>query len=381
MGYSFTAGGGRPHTCAAVTAAVALLTAAHADTVQKKDVDAASPTTAVYSLPPSSLRSKQSIAIDDYWTAVVKAMPPNGCGTFVGKNATEIAATRKCQAESFYKIPYYTDLLKLYQVRLVDATMGGVPVEIVTPSGGIAARNSNRVLISLHGGGFIDGSRTYSRLEAIPVAAVGRIKVVSVDYRMAPIYKFPAASEDVEAVYRELLKTYDPKSIGIFGCSAGGLLTAESIAWLQSKNVPLPGAVGMFCSGGAHWSEGDSAQFSALWQEKVPQPARDDAYFKNVDFNDPLAFPVRSKEVMAKFPPSLLIASTRDHALSSVVYTHTMLVRQKVPAQLYIWEGMYHAFVGDPLLPEAQEAYDVIAKFFDQNLRVPGTVSQIDSKH
>src|SRR3546814_15853553 len=90
--------------------------------------------------------------------------------------------------------------------------------------------------------------------------AIGRIQGISVYYRQGPDFTFPAASEDVAAVYRELIKQYDPRNIGIYGCSAGGLLTAQSVAWLIDKKLPLPGAIAMLCEGGAYWTEGDSSR-------------------------------------------------------------------------------------------------------------------------
>jgi epsilon-lactone hydrolase len=96
-------------------------------------------------------------------------------------------------------------------------------------------------LINLHEGGFVFGGRWGGQIESIPIAAVGKFKVMSVDYRMAPEHRFPAASGDVAAVYRELLNTYQPKNIGIYGCSACGLLTAQAVAWLQKEGLPPPG--------------------------------------------------------------------------------------------------------------------------------------------
>jgi acetyl esterase/lipase len=185
---------------------------------------------------------------------------------------------------------------------------------------------------------------------------------------MAPEYAFPAASEDVAAVYRELLKSYRPQNIGIYGCSAGGLLTAESIAWFQKEGLPLPAAVGMFGSGAAYYQDGDSAPYASAREGFPLEPPQVHPYFKGTDPANSLAFPIHSPQVMAKFPPSLLITSTRDLAMSSVVYTHSELVRLGVEADLHVWEGMPHCFPFGPDLPQAAEAHDVIVKFFDQHL-------------
>lgn len=218
------------------------------------------------------------------------------------------------------------------------------------------------------------GSRTASHAESIPIASLGQIKVLSIDYRMGPEYRFPAASEDVAAVYRELIKSYSPKNIGIYGCSAGGTLTSHAVSWFQKENLPLPGAIGMFCAGAqtfanGRWSRSDSMYFvSAIAGVKIgemPFP-----YFEVVDRNDPLASPGDYDKVMAKFPPSLLITGTRDFSLSSVVYTHAQLTRLGVKADLHVWEGMGHGFYVDNSLPEAREANDVIIKFFDSHLGI-----------
>jgi acetyl esterase/lipase len=71
---------------------------------------------------------------------------------------------------------------------------------------------------------------------------------------------------------------------------------------------------------------------------------------------------------MSKFPPTLLITATRDIALSSTVYTHSVLVEHGVDAQLHVWEGLGHVFFNSPDLPESHQAYSVIAKFFDAHL-------------
>jgi acetyl esterase/lipase len=138
---------------------------------------------------------------------------------------------------------------ELFPVDREDATIGGVHAYVCTPKSGIAPENRDRVLSDLHGGGFRDGWPACAELEQMPIAALGRIKVMSLDYRQGPRQRHPAASEDVAAAYRELLKTYRPENIGIYGCSARGLLAAISVAWLQREGLPPNGAVGVLCSG------------------------------------------------------------------------------------------------------------------------------------
>jgi dipeptidyl aminopeptidase/acylaminoacyl peptidase len=118
----------------------------------------------------------------------------------------------------------------LFAVERQDTTLGGVHAYVYTPKEGVAADNRKRVLIDLHGGGFSGCWPGCAELESLPIAALGRIRVISLDYREGPKYRFPAASEDVAAAYRELLKTYRAQDIGIYGCSAGGMLTGMAVA-------------------------------------------------------------------------------------------------------------------------------------------------------
>jgi len=321
-------------------------------------------------LPGSSFLSEETRAALRKARELEKedAATSNGCPPMEGADRAQMAMIRKCEADAYYKTTSYKRLRDLYAVTLTPQTISGVYTEVFTPNEGVAKRNRERVLINVHGGGFEGGSRTASHMESIPIASVGKFKIVSIDYRQAPEHEFPAASEDVAAVYRELLKTYKPKNIGIYGCSAGGLLTAEVVAWLQKEKLPLPGAVGMFCEGAGYWMEGDSGKAFIAAVGKPEWALSKNPYFKNTDPANPLAFPVRSASVMAKFPPSLLIAGARDFALSSVVHTHSVLISQGVDAQLHVWEGLGHAFFFDPDLPQSREVYSVTVKFFDKHL-------------
>ncbi len=224
-----------------------------------------------------------------------------------------------------------------FAVDLGSETIAGVYADVVTPKDGLAPSNKDRVLINLHGGAFYNGARTESLVESIPVAAVAKITVISLDYREGPESKFPAASEDVAAVYRELLKRYKPRNIGIYGCSAGGSLTAEAIAWFEKEKLPMPGAIGIFCAGAIRGIAGDSTYIApplayALMPPPPPSPEKGagakgagrepGGYFAGTDAKDPLVSPAYSQAILAKFPPTLILTATRDMAMSSAVYTH-----------------------------------------------------------
>jgi acetyl esterase/lipase len=260
---------------------------------------------------------------------------------------------------------------KLYPVKIHAETIAGVGTDVVLPAQGVTAENTHRVLINLHGGAFLWGAHSGALVESIPIASIGRIKVIGIDYRQGPEYTFPAASDDVEAVYRSLLKQYKPAEIGIYGCSAGGVLTAEAVARFISDKLPVPGAIGTFCGSLTDLS-GDSSYVAPLLNGQGVPAQRlgltDLPYFRGANPRDPLVQPGLSPTLLAKFPPTLLITGTRDMAMSSVVHSQQLLDRAGVQTELHVWEGMWHSFFSDPELPESREAYAVTARFFDRTL-------------
>jgi len=295
-----------------------------------------------------------------------------------------------------YMVPYLERQRVLYPHDREDTKIAGVHVYVYSPKAGIADKNKTRVMINLHGGGFSGCWPGCAELESIPVAGVGRIKVVAVDYRQGPDNKFPAASEDVAAVYRELMKTYRPANIGIYGCSAGGMQTAMSIAWFQKVGLPKPGAIGIYCAGAGNPASaagiggGDGAYTAVpLGEARLPMGAMGTGerrggaapgegrggggrgglgYLAGTDAADPTVNPIRSDAVMAKFPPTQIITGTRGMELSSALFTHQQLVKLGVEADLHVWEGLFHGFFYNPDVPECKDAYNVMVKFFDKHL-------------
>jgi epsilon-lactone hydrolase len=252
--------------------------------------------------------------------------------------------------------------------QLVDDTIAGVPVRIVTPDG-MPDANKDKVLLNLHGGGFNSDSGSYT--ESIPIASYARFKVVAVLYRLAPEHPFPAAVDDSVAVYKELLKTYKPDHIVIYGTSAGAILTAEVAAKLKQLGLPLPAALGIFSGMGDFARAGDSQSLYALrglsGHLDPPTPgAHDPEYAASTDAKDPILSPIYSD--LHGLPPTLFVTSGRDLLLSGTVNLHRAYLNAGVDAHLVVFDALTHAFWYDPRLPEAQEANHIMADFFVKHL-------------
>jgi monoterpene epsilon-lactone hydrolase len=318
-----------------------------------------------YTLPISEFFDAQARAAFEQWMRWNAEIAPGCPGHWTDPEV--IPSYRRFLDTQWYPEPIKRSL-SLYPVDIEPRVISGVPTEVFSPMTGVSEQHRDRLLINLHGGGFCVGARYGGQIESIPVSAIGRITVVSVDYRMAPEYEFPAATEDVIAVYQELLKAYDPQCIGIFGCSAGALLTAQVVARLHRAGVRLPGAIGMFCCSGSYWGRGDSAHLGTVLAGEPLKAVDEIPYFKHVKADDPMAFPAGDSKVLSQFPPSMLVSATRDFVLSSVVDMHSRLAMLGVRADLHVWEGLGHSFFYDPDLPQSREVHVLTTKFFERHL-------------
>ena len=281
---------------------------------------------------------------------------------------TATLAERRANTERWQK-SQSAEAKRLFPVNVEPLTIAGVQTDIITPLT-MPDENKTRALINLHGGGF--NSDSGSLIEGIPICNLAKIKVVSVYYRLAPENPFPAAVDDAVAVYKELLKTYKPRNIGIFGTSAGGILTAEVTVKLKQLGLPLPGALGLFTMLADFSHTSDSQQLFALnglaggIAPQDPNGGHDEEYIGKADRRDPVLSPLFAD--LHGFPPSLLVTGTRDMLLSSTTIFHRALLHAGVDAQLLVFEAMPHAFWYHFQFPETTEALEMMAKFFDDKL-------------
>lgn len=271
-------------------------------------------------------------------------------------------------------------MLERFSVEIVRTEIAGVPVDRVTSKSG--DNDKGRVLINLHGGAFMWGSGSGALVEAIPVAASSGLPVIAVDYRLAPEHTFPAAADDVQAVYEALLNDVSADTIGIYGCSAGAILAAQCMAQFLQRRLPLPGGIAMLCGAGLLPFGDSSFTASALCGERPDGDGSGDdiamlqlqTYLKDIALDDPRVAPGLSPEILSKFPPPLLISGSRDFTASSVTTMHRRLVAQHVYAEMFLFDGLWHAFHVVPDLPESNEVYGLLADFFDRTLGGKGAV-------
>lgn len=325
-----------------------------------------------FSLPTSDLISPEFR--DAYLRTVISEFPRYPKLDAPLKEWDEFHAEEDRRAE-----PRLAALRARNPVNVTETRIGGVDVAVVTPMGGVSPENRNRVLLYFHGGGFFLNRNLKAAMGgAIPIASVGKIKVIALSYRQFPAFRYPAASEDVASVFTALLKEHEPESIGFFGCSGGGVLTGQAVAWLQLHALPRPGAVALLCAapmvpgrGPYLWAAGDSRFWGARGNLLGDWPGADAAngYFQGVKLDDPGAYPGTSEKVLSQFPPTLNVAGTRAVEMSQVVAAHARFLRLGVKSSLYIIEGGWHGSpIGAQGTPEGDASIAYIARWFQENL-------------
>jgi epsilon-lactone hydrolase len=284
------------------------------------------------------------------------------------KSSPQTLAERRISTDA-WRARGSAEARKLYPVNVEETKIAGIRTDVITPLT-MPEANRGRVLINLHGGGFVSDSG--SLVEGVPISNLTKIKVVSVYYRLAPENLFPAAVDDVVAVYKELLKTYNPRGIGTFGTSAGAILTCEVTVRLKQLGIPLPAALGAFSVLTDFSRPSDSRQIFALegfpgeLQPMDPKRPPSDPYPGSADRKDPVLSPLFAD--LRGMPPTLLVSSTRDLLLSDTALFHRALLGAGNDTQLVVFEALPHAFWYHFQLPETKECLELMARFFDQKL-------------
>jgi len=259
-----------------------------------------------------------------------------------------------------------------YDFTETETNIGGTAVLEIIP-GELSAANNDKVLIYIHGGAYTFGSAESTVGCSIQMAHFSGLKVLSIDYGLAPEHPFPHGLNECLAVYRELLKTYSPDRIGVFGDSAGGALVLSMVVKARDEGLPMPAAVALL----SPWTDitptGDT-YYTLEGVDPILNYEKNLRHSANVyagkhDKKHPLISPVYA-DYSKGFPKTLIHIGTREIFMSNAARLQKKMLDDNVDVYLRLWEGMWHVFQYiPPISPESHEAYIELAKFFHKNLK------------
>ena len=247
-------------------------------------------------------------------------------------------------------------------VKVERVSAPAVPAEWLRPPAAVAGR----VVLYLHGGGYVIGSPRSHRHLAAAIAIAGAASALLLDYRLAPEHPFPAAVEDAVAAYRWLLdQGIAPGHVVIGGDSAGGGLTVATLLALRDASVPLPAGgvcispwVDLTCGGDSYRTKAEADPI--VQRASVEEMAA--AYLGGAAPRTPLASPLFGD--LRGLPPLLIQVGSDEVLLDDAVQLAERARQAQVEATLEVWDHMIHVWHWFlPMLDEAQSAVDSIGRF------------------
>jgi len=261
-------------------------------------------------------------------------------------------------------------LTERWPVTIAEDKIAGVTVRTVIPAA-IDPANKDRLFVHVHGGAYVLNGGPAGLSEAILIAHRAKIPVMSIDYRMPPEHPFPAAIDDVVAVWKNLLGDRPAKSMALGGTSAGGGLTLASTLRFMELGLETPGALWA----GTPWADLTKTGDSLFTNEGIDRmlvsyhgvlEGAAKLYADGRDLKTPLISPVYGE--FKGFPPTYLVTGTRDLFLSDTVRIHRKMRVAGVVADLNVYEGVSHGeYMVDS--PESQQAYGELGAFLLRHLQ------------
>ena len=238
----------------------------------------------------------------------------------------------------------------------------GVPAEWISAP----ESEDRRVILYLHGGGYLFGSARTHRVMLAHLARAARARVLALDYRLAPEIPFPAPVEDSVSAYKWLLSQgIAPEMVAIGGDSAGGGLTIAAMVALRNVGEPLPAAgvcispwADMEATGQSYTANAESDP--SVSQERILKIAK--VYMAGKDHRAPLASPIHAD--LTGLPPLLLQVGSIEVLLDDSNMLKSRAKAAGVSVEMEVWDDMPHVWHHyAPILPEARKAIGRIGEF------------------
>ena len=229
--------------------------------------------------------------------------------------------------------------------------------------------DKRRVILYLHGGGYVIGSVRTHRVLLAHLARAAKARVLALDYRLAPETPFPGPIDDTVNAYQWLLSEgIEPTNMAIAGDSAGGGLVVAALVALKSVGEPLP-AAGVCIS---PWSDMESTGGSMMTNsESDPSVSKErllklaGIYLNGKNPQAPLASPIHAD--LTGLPPLLLQVGSIEVLLDDSTMLKEQAHKAGVSVQMEVWDDMPHVWHHyAPILPEARKAISKIGEFLLQ---------------
>ena len=254
-------------------------------------------------------------------------------------------------------------VLKRYQPTVEKRTVGGVPVLSIEPKGW---KDNGKLLVHLHGGAYTMYSARSRLTSSVPAAHATGLRVISVDYTVAPSGKWRAVTDQVLAVFDGLRKEgHELKDIAVYGESAGGGLAAGSVLKMRDGKRGMPAAVVLWSPWADITNRGDSAitmrGFDPYYVYEKHLGRAADAYVDPKEQRHPHVSPVYG-DYTKGFPPTLIQGGTRELFLSHFVRLYRAIDDAGGTAVLDLYDGMPHVFPMRQELADAQETRTAMKK-------------------
>jgi len=258
-------------------------------------------------------------------------------------------------------------------VQVEEVTLAGVPAQWI----GAKEAAQNGTMLYLHGGAWcVHLPNVYRKFAARLSLATG-MRVLLVDYRLAPEHRYPAASNDCFAVYRALLDQCDPgRPLVVAGDSAGGNLTLVTLMRARDAGLPLPCCAVALSPATDITLSGPSVRYNAAADPMFGLGAGDllpDLYCPGHDRTHCAISPLFGS--WHGLPPLYFVAGSTEMLLDDSVRAQDRAVQAGVAASIDVWPDMPHVFPLFDWLPETRKAIADIATFIARhakpaNLRV-----------
>ncbi|MGK2914135.1 MAG: alpha/beta hydrolase [Porticoccaceae bacterium] len=252
---------------------------------------------------------------------------------------------------------------------LVEAVdVDGIPAEWVSAPG----VEQDRVLLYLHGGGYVIGSLDSHRGLVARLSKAANCRALALDYRLAPEHRYPAAVEDATKAYRWLLaRGIAPGKLAIAGDSAGGGLTMATLVALRDAGDPLPAAAAPISPWVDLEGTGESLK-TRLDVDPMVEPGglfgMAKIYLGDADPRQPTASPLYAD--MAGLPPLLIQVGDLETLLDDSTRLAARAQAAGVDVTLEVWPEMVHVWqLFAPMLPEGREAIVRIGAFLQEKTR------------